>query len=79
MKCKCGGSTSVVNTKQNVDYVRRQRKCSLCKQQFYTAEQFMGFLKEVYTETEAATIKRRQVETRRLNEDTQDANKRSIY
>lgn len=79
MKCKCGGSTSVVNTKQNVDYVRRQRRCSLCKQQFYTAEQFMGFLKEVYTEIEAATIKRRQVETRRLNEDTQDANKRSIY
>ena len=62
-----------------VDYVRRQRRCELCNQQFYTAEQFMGFLKDVYTETEAAILKRRKVETRRLNEDTQNASKRSIY
>lgn len=79
MKCKCGGTTTVVNTKQNEDYVRRQRRCSLCRQQFYTAEQFMGFLKEIYTEDEAAAIKRKKVETRRINEDIQNASKRSIY
>jgi len=39
----------------------------------------MGFLKEIYTEDEAAAIKRKKVETRRINEDIQNASKRSIY
>jgi hypothetical protein len=38
MKCVCGGETSVVNTLTIDGYRRRQRRCVLCKQSFYTKE-----------------------------------------
>ena len=89
MKCKCGGKSYVVNTinsnllakKSKEEWIRRQRKCEVCKSNFYTAEVFYAFvpertIKSVYTEKEAEkikhTIQQKKVDVRRMLEDIKE-------
>lgn len=74
MKCQaCGGTTHVVNTKHQPGGVRRQRKCVACKANAYSAEVWVvGNVvvpKSLYTNDEAALIKKKDVDVRRANED----------
>ena len=79
MKCKsCGGKTRVIATQKHENAVRRQRKCTICKVTNYTGEVWLSTLpvfpsdpkpKTIFTETEAAVIRKKTVSTRRLNED----------
>ena len=74
MKCQqCGGKTLVVNTLQQPGGIRRQRKCDSCKNNAYSAEVWIAgnvlVGKSIYTNEEAALIKRKGVVVRRANED----------
>ena len=74
MKCQhCGSRTYVVNTAQQLGGIRRQRKCDSCKNNAYTAEVWIAgnvqVGKSIYTNDEAALIKKKGVDARRANED----------
>jgi len=74
MKCQqCGGKTHVVNTTQQLGGIRRQRKCNSCKNNAYSAEVWIAgnvmVGKSIYTNDEAALIKKKGVDARRANED----------
>jgi transcriptional regulator NrdR family protein len=74
MKCQqCGTKTHVVNTAQQPGGIRRQRKCPSCKNNAYSAEVWVAgnvmAEKSIYTNSEAALIKKKVVDVRRANED----------
>ena len=74
MKCQqCGAKTHVVNTAQQPGGIRRQRKCGSCKSNAYSAEVWIAgnvqVEKSIYTNNEAALIKKKGVDVRRANED----------
>jgi transcriptional regulator NrdR family protein len=74
MKClQCGAKTYVVNTTQQPGGIRRQRKCDSCKNNAYSAEVWIAgnvqVGKSIYTNDEAALIKKKGVDVRRANED----------
>lgn len=74
MKCQhCGSRTHVVNTAQQPGGIRRQRRCDSCKCSAYTAEVWIAgnvqVGKSIYTNDEAALIKKKGVDARRANED----------
>ena len=74
MKCQqCGSKTLVVNTTQQPGGIRRQRKCDSCKNNAYSAEVWIAgnvqVGKSIYTNDEAALIKKKGVDVRRANED----------
>jgi transcriptional regulator NrdR family protein len=74
MKCQtCGSKTYVVNTNQQPGGIRRQRRCEACKVSAYTAEVWIAgnvmVGKSIYTNDEAALIKKKGVDARRANED----------
>jgi transcriptional regulator NrdR family protein len=74
MKCQqCGSKTHVVNTTQQPGGIRRQRKCDSCKNNAYSAEVWIAgnvqVGKSIYTNDEAALIKKKGVDVRRANED----------
>jgi len=74
VKCQnCGSKTYVVNTAQQPGGIRRQRKCDSCKNNAYTAEVWIAgnvqVGKSIYTNDEAALIKKKGVDARRANED----------
>jgi transcriptional regulator NrdR family protein len=76
MNCKdCDSKkTSVVWTQKQPGGVRRLRKCHKCGFRAYTGEVWLAQLpppesKAIYTENEAAAIKKKVVSTRRKNED----------
>lgn len=77
MKCPaCNGATYVIDTRQQVGGVRRQRRCKNCQQTHYSGEVWLATLsqaqKGAYTHEEAAAIKRQRVDARRKNEDRRD-------
>ena len=78
MKCQqCSGKTYVVNTISQPGGIRRQRRCKGCGEYWYTAEVWIAGMpattppepKMIYTNEEAAQIKKKVVDTRRENED----------
>lgn len=77
MKCSCGTSTRVTETRTIEGIVCRRRECKSCKQVFWTKEIFDRKIGEpkppkrdkVYTKPEAAAIHKKKVETRRKVED----------
>lgn len=74
MKCQhCGSKTFVVNTNQQPGGIRRQRRCDSCKISAYSAEVWIAgnvmVGKSIYTNQEAALIKKNEVDVRRANED----------
>ena len=79
MKCQhCGSRTYVVNTAQQLGGIRRQRRCDSCKCNAYTAEVWIAgnvqVGKSIYTNDEAALIKKKGVDARRANEDRRKNN-----
>ncbi len=79
MKCQhCGSRTYVVNTAQQPGGIRRQRRCDSCKCSAYTAEVWIAgnvqVGKSIYTNDEAALIKKKGVDARRANEDRRKNN-----
>jgi len=77
MKCQnCGAKTHVVNTTQQPGGIRRQRKCDSCKSNAYSAEVWIAgnvmMGKSIYTNEEAALIKKKGVDVRRANEDRRE-------
>ena len=79
MKCQhCGSKTYVVNTAQQPGGIRRQRKCDSCKNNAYSAEVWVAgnvlVGKSIYTNDEAALIKKKGVDVRRANEDRRKDN-----
>lgn len=79
MKCQhCGSKTYVVNTNQQPGGIRRQRRCDSCKFSAYTAEVWIAgnvvVGKSIYTNQEAALIKKKEVDARRANEDRRKEN-----
>jgi transcriptional regulator NrdR family protein len=79
MKCQhCGSKTYVVNTNQQPGGIRRQRRCDSCKFSAYTAEVWIAgnvvVGKSIYTNQEAALIKKKEVDARRANEDRRKDN-----
>lgn len=79
MKCQnCGAKTHVVNTTQQPGGIRRQRKCDSCKNNAYSAEVWIAgnvmVGKSIYTNQEAALIKKKEVDARRANEDRRKEN-----
>ena len=79
MKCQqCGTKTHVVNTAQQPGGIRRQRRCDSCKFSAYTAEVWIAgnvvVGKSIYTNQEAALIKKKEVDARRANEDRRKDN-----
>jgi transcriptional regulator NrdR family protein len=79
MKCQqCGSKTHVVNTTQQPGGIRRQRRCDSCKFSAYTAEVWIAgnvvVGKSIYTNQEAALIKKKEVDARRANEDRRKDN-----
>jgi transcriptional regulator NrdR family protein len=74
VKCQqCGSKTHVVNTIQQLNGVRRQRRCPSCRNNAYSAEVWVAgnvqIEKSIYTNNEAALIKKKVVDVRRANED----------
>ncbi len=75
MNCKdCGGRTNVTWTQKQLGGVRRLRKCHKCGFSAYTGEVWLALLpppepKPIYTKEEVAAMKKREVSTRRKNED----------
>ena len=75
MNCKdCGGKTNVTWTQKQPGGVRRLRKCYKCGFSAYTGEVWLASLpppepKPIYTKDEVALMKRKEVATRRKNED----------
>ena len=79
MKCQhCNSRTYVVNTAQQPGGIRRQRRCDSCKCSAYTAEVWIAgnvqVGKSIYTNDEAALIKKKGVDARRANEDRRKNN-----
>jgi len=79
MKCQhCGSKTHVVDTTQQPGGIRRQRKCNSCKNNAYSAEVWIAGNvlggKSIYTNDEAALIKKKGVDVRRANEDRRKDN-----
>ena len=79
MKCQhCGSKTFVVNTNQQPGGIRRQRRCESCKISAYSAEVWIAgnvmVGKSIYTNQEAALIKKKGVDVRRANEDRRKEN-----
>jgi transcriptional regulator NrdR family protein len=79
VKCQhCGSKTYVVNTAQQPGGIRRQRKCDSCKNNAYSAEVWVAgnvlVGKSIYTNDEAALIKKKGVDVRRANEDRRKDN-----
>jgi transcriptional regulator NrdR family protein len=79
VKCQhCGSKTYVVNTAQQPGGIRRQRKCDSCKNNAYSAEVWIAgnvmVGKSIYTNDEAALIKKKGVDVRRANEDRRKDN-----
>lgn len=79
MKCQtCGSRTYVINTAQQPGGIRRQRRCDSCKCSAYTAEVWIAgnvqVGKSIYTNQEAALIKKKGVDVRRANEDRRKEN-----
>ena len=79
MKCQhCGSKTFVVNTNQQPGGIRRQRRCESCKINAYSAEVWIAgnvmVGKSIYTNQEAALIKKKGVDARRANEDRRKEN-----
>ena len=72
----CGSKTFVVNTAQQPGGIRRQRKCESCKNNAYSAEVWIAgnvmVGKSIYTNEEAALIKKKGVDVRRANEDRRE-------
>jgi transcriptional regulator NrdR family protein len=75
---QCGSKTHVVNTIQQPGGVRRQRRCPSCKNNAYSAEVWVAsnvmVEKSIYTNDEAALIKKKVVDVRRANEDRRKDN-----
>jgi len=74
MRCQtCGEKTHVVNTVHQPGGTRRQRRCTGCRVSSYTAEVWIAGMvreeKQLYTEEEAALIRKKHVDARRKNED----------
>jgi len=75
MNCKdCGARTYVVYTQKQLGGVRRLRKCHKCGFSAYTGEVWLALLpppepKPIYTKSEVALMKKKEVTTRRKNED----------
>lgn len=87
MKCVCGGETEVMNTRTIDGYKRRQRKCVLCAQSFYTKEVRISGIeiepvptkpkpkpdkRGVYTKKAASEVKQQKVDVRRKLEDMKE-------
>ena len=75
MNCKdCGTRTNVTWTQKQLGGVRRLRKCHKCGFSAYTGEVWLALLfppepKPIYTKSEVALMKKKEVTTRRKNED----------
>lgn len=75
MNCKdCGTRTNVTWTQKQLGGVRRLRKCNKCEFKAYTGEVWLALLpppepKPIYTKSEVALMKKKEVTTRRKNED----------
>jgi hypothetical protein len=75
MNCKdCGTRTNVTWTQKQLGGVRRLRKCNKCGFKAYTGEVWLALLpppepKPIYTKSEVALMKKKEVTTRRKNED----------
>jgi hypothetical protein len=75
MNCKeCGTRTNVTWTQKQLGGVRRLRKCNKCGFKAYTGEVWLALLpppepKPIYTKSEVALMKKKEVITRRKNED----------
>lgn len=75
MNCKdCGTRTNVTWTQKQLGGVRRLRKCNKCGFKAYTNEVWLALLpppepKPIYTKSEVALMKKKEVTTRRKNED----------
>ena len=74
MKCMlCNERTYVVNVIKMAGGLRRQRKCKSCGAGAYSAEVWLrataNGAEPVYTNEEAALIKKKDVNVRRANED----------
>jgi len=75
MNCKdCGDKTYVVLTQKQLGGVRRLRKCHKCGFRGYTGEVWLLLAtppepKPIYTKSEVALMKKKEVTTRRKNED----------
>ena len=75
MNCKdCGTRTNVTWTQKQLGGVRRLRKCNKCGFKSYTGEVWLALLpppepKPIYTKSEVALMKKKEVTTRRKNED----------
>lgn len=80
MNCKeCGNRTYVTWTQKQPGGVRRLRKCNKCEFRAYTGEVWLALLpppepKPIYTKEEVALAKRKEVSTRRKNEDRRKTN-----
>lgn len=76
---ECGARTYVVYTQKQPGGVRRLRKCNKCEFRAYTGEVWLALLpppepKPIYTKEEVALVKRKEVSTRRKNEDRRKTN-----
>lgn len=75
MNCKdCGGKTYVTWTQKQLGGVRRLRKCHKCGFSAYSGEVWLALLpppepKPIYTKSEVELMKKKEVITRRKNED----------
>lgn len=80
MNCKdCGGKTNVTWTQKQLGGVRRLRKCHKCGFSAYTGEVWLALLpppqpKPIYTKAEVALANKKEVLTRRKNEDRRKKN-----
>ena len=75
---QCNERTYVVNVIKMAGGLRRQRRCKSCGSGAYSAEVWLkataNGAEPVYTNEEAALIKKKSVNVRRLNEDRRDEN-----
>lgn len=83
MKCPCGGSTYVIDTRKAGNEIRRFRKCKVCERKLVTMETFVEALGKAPTiaqepkpkpkpkppKVPVATSNKRKVEVRRRLED----------
>ena len=78
MKCSCGGDTAVTETRTVDGILRRRRRCKVCEYVFWSKEIFDRDVrppptpkpKQLYTNPEAAAIKKKKVDARRKSEVT---------
>lgn len=80
MKCKdCGNRTKVTWTQTQPGGVRRLRKCHKCGFSAHSGEVWLAYLpppeqKPIYTKEEVALANKKEVLTRRKNEDRRKKN-----